>query len=540
MKKVPDAVSFSRPEGEVSMMDLLNHYRQAVDGCRALILSLPASGRMPNCEIVLSNNDLLVGCLTRILQEEKARYLPFTVKEAVSSPINQVVTSVEALIKEPQNAAHVETILQAMDRLYSNCLQYGLITFGFSGREETQRIEQARAELNEIAVQTKNLKRGVKSKNEAAEAVLARLEQDIQKLGVDAQCKLKGFEDNLQVAVAGAEGAVAKLNGMIDDVRHYKDSSEAAMQKITELHAASQQVLERAKESENQAKNASQNATTVATKINEQLQTTASHAAETKTKADAANQSLANAKQKEAEITAFYQKLEAYKAEMVEVKRQADAACAATKDSYLKTIAEYKSDTESIIEQNIEYQKQIRELLQKAVSAGLFGVFKERHELLAKGRNFWRWAVIASSFAVVAGIVFVSFNWESKPDIIFFVRLGVMVPLAFLMYFTAAQYRKERQAEEEYAFKSAISFSLEPYRDLLLTMRRSDNLEADFVKRLMEDIFDNPVPRLYSKNGEKDDEENPLGILATLMQKIPADKKNMIMDIVKQCVVGEK
>ena len=113
-----------------------------------------------------------------------------------------------------------------------------------------------------------------------------------------------------------------------------------------------------------------------------------------------------------------------------------------------------------------------RNYFRQAVSAGLFGVFKQRQEFLARGRKFWVWAVLLSSVGVVLGIVAIAWLLSEKADVIFFVRLGVMVPLVFLMYFAAAQYKKERQAEEEYAFKSSISFSLEPYRDLLERMRQ--------------------------------------------------------------------
>ncbi len=523
------------------MLNLLNQYKQAIQENKRLLSdfqNLPAD--IPNPEITLSNNDLLVGCLTKIFEEEKAQYLPASVTAAMSAPVNEILKGIQSLTKEPQNQSHFAAIIQTMDKLYACCLQYGLITFGFSGKEETQMVESTRNAISDISVQTKSLRKVIKSNNEKAEAMLTRFDQDIQKLNSDAQQLLKNLEENLQTNKTTAETTVSKIAGMTELVNGYQNSSKTALDKITELHTASQQTSERIKEIENQSKNSQQTITTIAAKINEQLQNASTHAADTKTKADATNQSLANAKQKETEINAFYQNLEAYKSDMTEVKRKADADYAQTKDECISMVKKHEEETQNIIAQNKQYQDEIKELLHKAVSAGLFGVFKQRHEFLAKGRNFWRWAVIASSLLVVSGIVFVSWNWSTKPDIIFFVRLGVMIPLAFLMYFTAAQYRKERQAEEEYAFKSAISFSLEPYRDLLLRMRESGELEADFVKKLMEDIFDNPVTRLYLKEEQKGEGENLIELLKTLLQKVPAEKKNIIMEAVKKVVIGEK
>ena len=523
------------------MLDLLKQYKQAVEENKQLLLDFqnpPAN--IPNPEITLNNNNLLIGCLIKIFEEEKARYLPASITSAVSELINGILKGIESFVKDPQSQSHFISTIQTMDNLYACCLQYGLITFGFSGKEETQMIENARNAISEITIQTKNLRKAIKTNNEKAESLLAQFDQYIQKLNADSQQRLKDFEENLQTNRTTAETNVSKIAEVAEVVNGYQNSSKTTSDKITELHASSQQTSEKIKEIENQSKNNQQNITTITTKSNEQLQNASIHAADAKTKSDATNQILANAKQKEAEINAFYQKLEAYKSDMTEVKRKADADYAQTKDECISMVKKHEEETQNIIAQNEQYQVEIKELLHKAVSAGLFGVFKQRQEYLANGRNFWRWSVIVSSLLVVSGIVFVSWNWSTKPDIIFFVRLGVMIPLAFLMYFTAAQYRKERQAEEEYAFKSAISFSIEPYRDLLIRMRESGELEADFVKKLMEDIFDNPVTRLYSKEEQKGEGENLLDLLKTLLQKVPADKKNIIMEAVKKVVVGDK
>jgi len=112
-----------------------------------------------------------------------------------------------------------------------------------------------------------------------------------------------------------------------------------------------------------------------------------------------------------------------------------------------------------------------------------------------------------------------------------------MIPLAFLMVFTATQYKKERQAEEEYAFKSAISLSLEPYRDLLVRMRKEDQSEADFVKKLMEEVFDNPVMRMFNIEEE---EEKIAKMIINLLKKLPKDKISSVIDTVTKMIAEQK
>ncbi len=99
------------------------------------------------------------------------------------------------------------------------------------------------------------------------------------------------------------------------------------------------------------------------------------------------------------------------------------------------------------------------------------------------------------------------------------------------MYFTAGQ---ERQAEEEYAFKSSISFSLEPYRGLLGKMREQGDVEAEFVRKLMVDIFDNPVKRLYKQKDDDAETESLVGILTSICGKMSPAKMKVITDALQR------
>jgi uncharacterized coiled-coil DUF342 family protein len=515
------------------MVNLLNEYKKIIEENKSIILNFTnPPDNIPTLESTLSNNDLLVSCLIKIYELDKAKYLPLNITSSLMNSIKDIMRIIQLFKQEPQNQTYFTDILNGMDKLYTLCLQYGLITFGFSGKEETQLIENVRNEIDEINSETKSLRKMLKTHKEKADTILTDFDQNIKQLKSDAQKRLNTFDEDLKAGKNSADDTVSKITGMLDVVNTHQNSVKTILDKITENNTNIQQALDRIKENEKQSQGILQNTATMSSKVNEYLQTVSTNVAEVKAKVDSANQSLANVKQKEKEISDFYQKLESYKAEMIEVKKKADADYIEIKTSCNSNLEKYNEEIRNLINQNKKYQEDIKDLLHKAVSAGLFSVFKQRQEFLAKGRKFWRWAVICSSILVAAMIIFVSWGWSTKPDIIFFVRLGVMIPLAFLMYFTAAQYRRERQAEEEYAFKSAISFSLEPYRDLLLRMRQSGELEADFVKKLMDDIFDNPVPRLYSKRHQKDESENLIDLLTELTKKIQPDKKNIILEAI--------
>jgi Asp-tRNA(Asn)/Glu-tRNA(Gln) amidotransferase C subunit len=82
------------------------------------------------------------------------------------------------------------------------------------------------------------------------------------------------------------------------------------------------------------------------------------------------------------------------------------------------------------------------------------------------------------------------------------------------------QYSKERHSEEEYAFKSAISVSLEPYRDLLRKMREDKATETDFVQKLMQEVFTNPVEHIYRNSNPKDSVINKLQVIEIIKEII--------------------
>jgi hypothetical protein len=68
-------------------------------------------------------------------------------------------------------------------------------------------------------------------------------------------------------------------------------------------------------------------------------------------------------------------------------------------------------------------------------------------------------------------------------------------------------------------------------------MRNQDQLEADFVRRLMVDIFDNPVKRLYRQKGEDSDTDECAELLASVCGKISPEKVKLILETLQKLCV---
>lgn len=67
---------------------------------------------------------------------------------------------------------------------------------------------------------------------------------------------------------------------------------------------------------------------------------------------------------------------------------------------------------------------------------------------------------------VVTGVLLIAYTCAAIAPALYF-KLAVALPITLIVWFCIAQYNRERRLEEEYAFKSNISLSLVPYRDLV-------------------------------------------------------------------------
>ena len=87
-------------------------------------------------------------------------------------------------------------------------------------------------------------------------------------------------------------------------------------------------------------------------------------------------------------------------------------------------------------------------------------------------------------------------------DFAFWVKLSLTVPLGFAITFCTVQYSRERRLEEEYAFKSSVSVSLNPYRDLIHSMLEKDGTNdqkkyTDFVIDSVTNVFTPPTDKVF-------------------------------------------
>ncbi len=172
-----------------------------------------------------------------------------------------------------------------------------------------------------------------------------------------------------------------------------------------------------------------------------------------------------------------------------------------------ETIEANHLKTEKLLEELAHLKEQIREQIQQATGFQLFGAFQSRQNEIAKSKNIWVYA-IATLVLISAGVtIWIAHEaqYYNVNNFAFWVKLSLTVPLGYALAFCTVQYSRERRLEEEYAFKSSISVSLNPYRDMILAILEKGGADltkyADFVIDAVRNVFTPPTDKVFE--GEK-------------------------------------
>lgn len=148
-------------------------------------------------------------------------------------------------------------------------------------------------------------------------------------------------------------------------------------------------------------------------------------------------------------------------------------------------------------EERINY---LENLIGREVGASLFETFKQRKTELHKPVIFWRWAVPVMAVATIAWVFFL---FSHQPEIkeinlwwqAFAVNTLKSIPAIFLLLFAINQYRKERNFQEEYAFKSAVALTIDAYSSRLNDLSNKDKLIMEAVLS----VYKTPIEEKHSE-----------------------------------------
>jgi hypothetical protein len=144
-----------------------------------------------------------------------------------------------------------------------------------------------------------------------------------------------------------------------------------------------------------------------------------------------------------------------------------------------------------------ERNNYLDDLIGREVGASLFETFKQRKTEISGSIGFWKWSVLGVTVSTVAWIFFLFGNGDVSQMAwqVLLINTIKTAPVIGLLLFTISQYSKERNFQEEYAFKSAVALTINSYANQLNDKSNRDRLVMDSVTA----IYKSPVEKVANK-----------------------------------------
>lgn len=193
---------------------------------------------------------------------------------------------------------------------------------------------------------------------------------------------------------------------------------------------------------------------------------------------------------KEAEIKKFFDEIEAFRKKI-----------ASTITDAQETVKSNNEEAAKLTGKLSGLENQIKDQIERATGFTLFQSFQKRQESIARSKMFWVWA-LGVVVVVSLGITSYVIQTTSTFDSVFYMKLSFSLPLIFAITFCVVQYSRERRLEEEYAFRSNISISLNPYQELVGKLI-DKNIAAErekftsFILESVSRVFTSPTDKVF-------------------------------------------
>lgn len=154
-----------------------------------------------------------------------------------------------------------------------------------------------------------------------------------------------------------------------------------------------------------------------------------------------------------------------------------------------------------------ERNQYLNELIGREVGASLFETFKQRKKELESPVIKWQRIVIGMAFLTFLAILAIFTNifglLGEVPEKIDTFRLITnsikTLPFFFLLFYSIAQYNKERNFQEDYAFKSAVALTIKAYADII----QKDELKDELILKSVSNVYKSPT--IYKTKKTKED-----------------------------------
>lgn len=482
-----------------------------------------------NSERTLKNTSLLLDSLSTFYGEPRSEFFPTIITTAIRDHLIQAESVFAGLpaTDQPVPVDVASALLKLLEDLFVYCLQCGLMTYGFSGKIAQEQVELIRLRQQETEAASRKMLTALEGHESELSNKLETFGKSLAQSAADFNSNVSDRLNALQPSIEGLTALLAAGQTDLTEIRKVLNAANdnaTAVEKVrTDLDSAAT-----AATADFTARRTTADAeVTTIQAIGKNVQALGSDA---KAQLQDVTDARATIKIQMTEITAFYGEIEKYRLQMTDTSKTAQSDLADLREHSDKLVADLRERTENVVDTNESLIDQIKDHLRKAIGASLFTAFDTRRRHITHASWVWAGLLLSSVggalyFTAWFAIKFAELMKENPSNLqwtVVYARLVVAAPLAFLIAFTAKRYSSERRAEEEWAFKSAISISLEPFRDLLARMQEKGQQTA-LVESLVSEIFDNPSKRLYAESSAKEekDKANLLGLVKDILDKVP-------------------
>ena len=176
-------------------------------------------------------------------------------------------------------------------------------------------------------------------------------------------------------------------------------------------------------------------------------------------------------------VITVFESITEYETDFTAIKKDNSGLKLELETVIAKALEDLKKSKEGIefIESNRE---EIVRLTGMAADGALGSKFEQRQIKLEEGLTFWKFAVPIMSLTTLIWIVVVftclSPHFENQ-WLNILINIIKTSPAFVLLGFVFSQYKKERNLQEEYAFKSAVAMTLTAYSEMLSNADKEDN-----------------------------------------------------------------
>jgi hypothetical protein len=321
-----------------------------------------------------------------------------------------------------------------------------------------------------------------------------------------------GFEAKLN-QLKHQEVLLNKLNESLQSGLSTKDVLIELLEKVKAAQTESTSAAEETRTAADQATKTAEDISALSLNAATKTTATEEHEAAAEKHASSSRASLAEIEAIEGKIKEFYDEVDGYRKKITSTGEDAG-----------KVVESNKVKTAELITELAALEKQIQKQIQEATGFSLFHSFQTRQGFIVLAKNRWAWALLALLVLSLAFTVFlVQTIGTGELSVAFFLKLSISIPIIGAITFCTLQYSRERRLEEEYAFKSAISISLDPYQKLvsgLINQESADERKqfATFILDSIQRVFTSPTEKIFDpKEKEKIKFEKTLKQIAEIV-----------------------